>query len=72
MDGVLLMRHRDEADAGRLEDVERVHIGRPDDAEDVLHAMRRQGFDESLARGHQGHGFLLKIVLQLPAVEMTS
>ena len=53
--GVLLVRDRDEADAGRLEDVERVHVGGADDAEHGLDAVRGQGLDESLARRHAGH-----------------
>ena len=33
-------------------DVERVHVGRADDAEDVVHALRDQRFDERLGRRH--------------------
>ena len=57
--GALLVRDRDEADAGRLEDVERVHVGRADDAEDMLHAMGDERFDKGLGRRHAGHGVLL-------------
>ena len=46
---VLLVRHRQEADAGGREQVERVHVGRADDAEDMRHALRGQGLDEGLA-----------------------
>ena len=53
--GALLVRHRDEADARGLEQVERVHIGRADDAEDVGDALRDQGLDERFAGGHAGH-----------------
>ena len=54
--GALLMRDGDEADARRLEQVQRVHIGRADDAEDVLDPVGGQGFDEGFAGGHPGHG----------------
>ena len=52
--GALLVRHRDEADAGRPEQVERVHIGRADDAEDMGDALRHQGLDEGFRRRHGG------------------
>jgi len=53
---VLLVRDADEADARRLEDVERVHVGGADDPEHVLHAVGGEGFDERFAAGHPGHG----------------
>ncbi len=52
----LLVLYGDEADPGGREDVQRVHIGRADDAEDVGHAVRDQGLDEGFACGHVGHG----------------
>ena len=48
----LLMYHRDEADAGRREDVHCIHEGRPHDAENVLHPMGHHGLHESLGRRH--------------------
>ena len=53
--GALLVADRDEADARGREQVERVHVGRADDAEDVGHALGRQGLDERLAGSHPGH-----------------
>ncbi len=44
--GALLVHGRDEADAGGREQVERVHIGGADDAEDVLDAVGDQRFDK--------------------------
>ena len=38
----LLVRDRDEADAGERKEVERVHVRRADDAEHVLHAVARR------------------------------
>jgi len=51
----LLMGDGDEADACRLEQIEGVHVGRADDAEDVLHAMGEKRFDEGFARCHARH-----------------
>jgi hypothetical protein len=48
----LLVHRGNEADAGRRKDVQRVHIGRTDDAEDIPDALRRQGFHQRLAGGH--------------------
>ncbi len=50
--GALLVHHRDQADAGRREDVHRVHEGRAHDAEHVGHAVGGQRFDEGFGRGH--------------------
>ena len=48
----LLVRHRDEANAGERKQVERVHVSRADDAENVFHAIGDQRFDERLRRRH--------------------
>ncbi|MNS93321.1 hypothetical protein D3C72_1274860 [compost metagenome] len=50
--GALLVHHRDQADAGRGEDVHRVHEGRAHDAEHVGHAIGGQRFNEGFRRGH--------------------
>src|SRR4051794_10193465 len=63
--GVLFMCDGYEADAGRLEEVERIHISGADNAEDVLDAVGRQRLDECFARGHQSH-------LKLPACETSA
>jgi hypothetical protein len=55
----LLVRDRDEADAGERKEVERIHVRRPDDAEDVLDTVGHQRLDEGLGRRHlllAGHG----------------
>ena len=44
--GALLVRDRNEADAGRREEVQRVHEGRAHDAEDVGDAVGDERFDE--------------------------
>ena len=54
--GALLVGHGDELDAGGLENVEGVHIGRTDNAKNIFNVVGDQGFDESLARCHTGHG----------------
>ena len=54
--GALLVHGRDEADAGGREKVERVHVGRADDAEHVLDAVRDQRLHEGFAGRHLGHG----------------
>ena len=51
---VLLVLHRDEPNSGRLEDVEGVHEGAADDAEDVLGAVGDEGLHERLRGGHRG------------------
>ena len=51
---VLFVLNRYEPDTSRFEDVQSVHEGRADDAEDVLGVVSHQGLDESLAGGHQG------------------
>ncbi len=51
----LLVHRGDEADAGGRKDVERVHVGRADDAEDVRDPVARQGLDKGFARCHAGH-----------------
>jgi hypothetical protein len=50
----LLMHHRDQADAGRGEDVHGIHEGRAHDAEHVGHAVGDHGFDKGFGRGHAG------------------
>jgi hypothetical protein len=55
--GALLVHHRDQADAGRGEDVHGVHEGRAHDAEHVGHAVGDHGFDEGFGRGHAGGAF---------------
>ena len=52
MPGALLVRDRDEADAGEREQIERVHEGRANDAENVLDALRDKGLHECLRRRH--------------------
>ena len=54
--GALLMGGGDEPDAGRGEEVEGIHIGGADDAEDVLHAIGDERLDESFGCGHDRHG----------------
>jgi hypothetical protein len=51
----LLMHGRYEADAGGRKQIEGIHIGRADDAEHVLDALRHQGFDECFGRCHSCH-----------------
>ena len=46
--GVLLVGHGDEADPGGREDIEGVHVGGADDAEDVRHALGGELLDEGL------------------------
>ena len=53
--GALLMHGWDEADAGRREEVEGIHVGRADDAEDVLDAMGDERLNECLAGRHFRH-----------------
>jgi hypothetical protein len=48
----LLVGHGNEADAGRGKEVQTVHEGRPDDAEDLLDTFGHQGLDQGLAGGH--------------------
>jgi hypothetical protein len=50
--GTLFVRHRNESDARRREDVQGVHERRADDTEDVGHALRDQRFHEGLRRRH--------------------
>jgi hypothetical protein len=50
--GALFVHHRDQRDAGRREDVHRVHEGRTHDAEHGVHALRDHGLDEGFGRGH--------------------
>ena len=52
----LLVRDRDEADAGEREEVERVHVRRPDDAEHVLDAVRDERLDERLRTASSSAG----------------
>ena len=73
--GALLVRDRNEADAGERKQVERIHVRRADDAEDVGHAVRDQRFDERLGRrhllaslngeipgfGHRVHGVIISV-----------
>ena len=57
--GALLVRDRDEADAGERKKVERIHVRRPDDAEDILDPVGHQRLDEGFGRRHlllAGHG----------------
>ena len=54
--GALLVRHRDEADAGGREDVERVHVGRAHDAEDLGHAVGRECLHQGFGRRHALRG----------------
>ena len=48
----LLMNRGNETDAGCGKDVQGIHVGRTDDAEDVGDAVRHQGFDQGFARRH--------------------
>ena len=48
----LLVHHRNEANAGRGEDVHRIHEGGAHDAEHVGDAIGDHGFHEGLGRGH--------------------
>ena len=59
----LFVDGRNEADPGGREQVQRVHVGGPDDAEDILHAIGDQGFDESFGSGHSRHGGLILLTL---------
>ena len=49
---VLLVRHRNEADAGERKQIVRIHISGADDAERVLHALCNQRFDKRFGRRH--------------------
>jgi hypothetical protein len=49
---VLLVGHAHQPDAGAGKEVERVHVGRADDSEHVLHLVRHERFDERLRRRH--------------------
>ena len=53
--GALLVDRGNEADAGGRKDVERIHIGRADDAKNIGHPVAGQGLDEGLAGCHAGH-----------------
>ena len=53
--GALLVHGRDKADSGGRKNIQRVHISRADDAEDIGHFVRDKGFDERFARSHFGH-----------------
>ena len=44
----LLVRDRDEADAGERKQVQRIHVRGTDDAEDIRDAARHQRFHERL------------------------
>jgi len=48
----LFVHRRHEADAGRGKQVQRIHEGRTDDAENILDALRDQRFDKRFAGGH--------------------
>jgi hypothetical protein len=50
--GVLLVRDGNETDACERKQIVSVHVGRADDAERVLHALRHQRFDERFGRRH--------------------
>ncbi|EZP35013.1 hypothetical protein BW37_04983 [Janthinobacterium lividum] len=50
--GALLVHDGNQADAGRGEDIHRVHEGRAHDAEHVGHAIGGQGFHERFGRRH--------------------
>ena len=52
--GVLLVRHRQEANARRRKEIERIHVRRADDPRHERHAFDPQRFDERLARRHAG------------------
>jgi hypothetical protein len=55
MGGALLVDGRDEPDARRRKQVERVHVGGADDAEDIRDALGDQRLDEGFAGGHARH-----------------
>src|SRR4029078_1361912 len=55
MAGTLLMGGGYEADARRRKKIERVHIGRSHDPEDVLHSIGEERFDERFRRCHSWH-----------------
>ena len=42
----LLVRHRNEADAGEGKEIERIHVRGPHDAEHIFHTIRDERFDE--------------------------
>ncbi len=52
MGGRLLVGHGNKTDAGSGEQIQRIHIGRSDDAEDVFHPLGHQGFHQRLAGRH--------------------
>ena len=53
--GALLVDHRDKTDAGRSEDIHRIHKGRTHDAKDVGDAVGNQCFNHCFAGGHAWH-----------------
>ena len=48
------MLYGHEPDTSRFEDVQGIHVGRADDAEDVSGVVGHHRFNERLARSHQG------------------
>ena len=59
MAGALLVRHRDEANSCRLENIERIHVGRAHDSEDMGYPTCGHGFDERFTRRHKRHSRFL-------------
>ena len=55
MGGALLVNRRNESDAGGRKQIQRIHIGRADDAEDLGDALRDQRLDKGFAGGHARH-----------------
>jgi hypothetical protein len=56
--------HRDEADARERKQVQRIHVGGPDDAEDIPDAVGNEGLDEGLGGRHllpAGDGEVLRV-----------
>ena len=59
MGGRLFVGHGDESDARCGKQIQRIHVGRADDAEYILHAFSHQGFHQRLTGRHflLCHGF---------------
>ena len=52
MGGALFMTDGDELDPRRRKEIEHVHKGRSDDTAHMIHAFRKQGFDNRFAGCH--------------------
>ena len=51
-DRALFVRHRDKSNTRCREDIERIHVGRTDDAEYLCHPVRSHGLFQGFRRSH--------------------